>query len=316
MMTHTPSLIEKSLSSSPPNSPSKTPSTKETSSTFGTTSSFFESKPHSSPLSSRNTPSPQSNNPFLNDPLDAPTRPSNPLPLQSYPSLDITLSLSHVTPLDHMFETPSPPPLSPPPQPLLMSHPIYFNVFDYHGAHCLSYLTTLDMTFDETPLPSKTSPLVDDDLDEVEAIKVTKKKHLENDIEDETLEVDEIVNIKESKNHPLENVIGNLNQRTLRSQAQNQSNLFCFISTIEPKNVNEALKDKRWIIEMQEELNQFIANDVWGLVPHPKSTTIIRTKWVYRNKLDENSVISHNKDRLDLIRISFGVLKEFHMDDS
>ncbi|GJU23160.1 retrovirus-related pol polyprotein from transposon TNT 1-94 [Tanacetum coccineum] len=100
---------------------------------------------------------------------------------------------------------------------------------------------SLNVTFDETPPPSKTSPLVDDDLDEEEAIKVTEKKNLENDIVDETLEIHEIVNIKESRNHPLENVIGNLKQRTLRSQAQNQSNFFCFISTIEPKNVNEAL---------------------------------------------------------------------------
>ncbi|GJY09220.1 hypothetical protein Tco_0377405 [Tanacetum coccineum] len=74
---------------------------------------------------------------------------------------------------------------------------------------------SLNVTFDETPPPSKTLPLVDDDLDEEEAIKVTKKKNLENDIKDETLEIDEVVNIKESRNHPLENVIGNLNQRTL-----------------------------------------------------------------------------------------------------
>ncbi|GJU12913.1 retrovirus-related pol polyprotein from transposon TNT 1-94 [Tanacetum coccineum] len=78
----------------------------------------------------------------------------------------------------------------------------------------------LNVTFDETPPPSKTSPLVDDDLDEEEAIKVTKKKNLKNDIEDETLEIDKIVNIKESRNHPLENVIGNLNQITLRLVAQ------------------------------------------------------------------------------------------------
>ncbi|GJU61650.1 hypothetical protein Tco_1243485 [Tanacetum coccineum] len=80
--------------------------------------------------------------------------------------------------------------------------------------------------------------------DKTKAIKVTEKKNLENDIEDETFEDDEINNIKESKNHPLGNVIRNLNQRTLRSQAQNQSNFFCFISTIEPKNVKEALKDE------------------------------------------------------------------------
>nr|GEV95376.1 retrotransposon protein, putative, Ty1-copia subclass [Tanacetum cinerariifolium] len=57
---------------------------------------------------------------------------------------------------------------------------------------------SLNVTFDETPSPSKTSPLVDDNLDEEKEIKVTKKKNLENDIVDETLEIDKIVNIRES----------------------------------------------------------------------------------------------------------------------
>ncbi|GJU29969.1 retrovirus-related pol polyprotein from transposon TNT 1-94 [Tanacetum coccineum] len=61
---------------------------------------------------------------------------------------------------------------------------------------------SLNVTFDETPPPFKTSPLVDDDLDEEEAIREIKKKNLENVVEDETLEIDEIVNIKESRNHP------------------------------------------------------------------------------------------------------------------
>nr|GEY38689.1 retrovirus-related Pol polyprotein from transposon TNT 1-94 [Tanacetum cinerariifolium] len=148
-----------------------------------------------------------------------------------------------------------------------------------------------------------TSPLVDDDLDEEEAIKVTEKKNLENDIVDETLEIDKIVNIKESRNHPLENVIENLNQRTLRSQAQNQSNFFCFISTVEHKNVNEALGDKSWIVAMQEELNHFVADDVWELVAQPRNMTIIGTKWVFRNKLDENGIVSRNKARHYALRI-------------
>ncbi|GJW07734.1 retrovirus-related pol polyprotein from transposon TNT 1-94 [Tanacetum coccineum] len=145
---------------------------------------------------------------------------------------------------------------------------------------------------------AQTSPLVDDDLDDEESIKVTEKKNLENDIVNETLEIDKIVNIKESRNLPLKNVIGNLNQRTLRSQAQNQSNFFCFISTIKPKNVNEALGDESWIVTMQEELNQFVANDVWKLVPQTRNMTIIGTKWVFRNKLDENGIVSRNKARL------------------
>ncbi|GJW18070.1 retrovirus-related pol polyprotein from transposon TNT 1-94 [Tanacetum coccineum] len=79
-------------------------------------------------------------------------------------------------------------------------------------------LESLNVTFDETPPPSKTSPLVDDDLDEEENVRATEKKNLENFVEDETLEINEIVNIKESRNHPLEDVIGNLNQRTLRNK--------------------------------------------------------------------------------------------------
>ncbi|GJU50545.1 retrovirus-related pol polyprotein from transposon TNT 1-94 [Tanacetum coccineum] len=85
--------------------------------------------------------------------------------------------------------------------------------------HTRKIEASLNVTFDETPLPSKTSPLMDDDLDEEEAIREIEEKNLENVVEDETLEIDEIVNIKESRNHPLENVIGNLNQRTLRLQA-------------------------------------------------------------------------------------------------
>ncbi|GJR07989.1 retrovirus-related pol polyprotein from transposon TNT 1-94 [Tanacetum coccineum] len=55
---------------------------------------------------------------------------------------------------------------------------------------------SLNVTFDETPPPSKISPLVDNDLDEEEAIREIEKKNLENVVEDETLKIDEIVNIK------------------------------------------------------------------------------------------------------------------------
>nr|GEU29745.1 retrovirus-related Pol polyprotein from transposon TNT 1-94 [Tanacetum cinerariifolium] len=176
--------------------------------------------------------------------------------------------------------------------------PKSYEAYIIFNKHTMKIKESLNVTFDETPPPSKTSPLVNDDLDEVEAIKVNKKKNLENYIEDETLEIDDIVNIKESRNHLLENVIGNLNQRTLRSQAQNQSKFFCFISTIEPKNVNEALTNGSWIIAMQEELNQFVANDFWKLVPQPKNMTIMGTIWVFRNKLYKNDVVSQNKARL------------------
>ncbi|GKC65866.1 retrovirus-related pol polyprotein from transposon TNT 1-94 [Tanacetum coccineum] len=49
---------------------------------------------------------------------------------------------------------------------------------------------------------------------------------------------------------------------------------------------------------MQEELNQFERNKVWTLVPKPHGKTIIGTKWIWKNKMDENEVVIKNKARL------------------
>nr|GEV08579.1 integrase, catalytic region, zinc finger, CCHC-type, peptidase aspartic, catalytic [Tanacetum cinerariifolium] len=95
---------------------------------------LLESKPQSLPPSSNYTLSPQPSNTFVDDIMDVPTRPSNLILLQSHPSLDITLSLSPITSLDHILDTPSPPAPQPLPQPPLMGH---FNTFDYHGHFCL-----------------------------------------------------------------------------------------------------------------------------------------------------------------------------------
>ncbi|GJV22147.1 hypothetical protein Tco_1371167 [Tanacetum coccineum] len=56
-------------------------------------------------------------------------RPLNPQPLQSHPSLDITLSLLPITPIDHIHDTSSPP--SPPqPQSPIMGHPLFYRLTD------------------------------------------------------------------------------------------------------------------------------------------------------------------------------------------
>jgi len=49
---------------------------------------------------------------------------------------------------------------------------------------------------------------------------------------------------------------------------------------------------------MQDELNQFTRNDVWFLVPKTNDMNIIGTKWVFRNKMDEDGNIVRNKARL------------------
>ncbi|GJW21523.1 hypothetical protein Tco_0032145 [Tanacetum coccineum] len=66
---------------------------------------------------------------------------------------------------------------------------------------------SLNVTFDESP-PTKLSPLVDDDVGEEEAIEKNAKAVNNSNKEDESIGVDEVINIKESKNHPLEQVIG------------------------------------------------------------------------------------------------------------
>ncbi|GJX14068.1 hypothetical protein Tco_0205826 [Tanacetum coccineum] len=108
-VTTTPSPTTTSSSPTPPNAPSKTTSTNQTSSSLENTSSSFHSKLQISPPSSHEPNSPRHLNPLLENILDVPPRPLNPQPLQSHPSLDIALSLSLITPPDHIHDTPSPP---------------------------------------------------------------------------------------------------------------------------------------------------------------------------------------------------------------
>ena len=71
-----------------------------------------------------------------------------------------------------------------------------------------------------------------------------------------------------------------------------------YVSLIEPKHIKEALLDSYWISAMQKKLNQFERNRVWNLVPKPQNRTVIGTRWVFRNKLDEQGQIIRNKSRL------------------
>ncbi|GJS05874.1 retrovirus-related pol polyprotein from transposon TNT 1-94 [Tanacetum coccineum] len=58
------------------------------------------------------------------------------------------------------------------------------------------------------------------------------------------------------------------------------------------------LKHPGCVDAMQEELNQFAKNKVWILVPAPYGKTIVGSKWVFRNKRDETSIVIKNKARI------------------
>ncbi|GJV87440.1 retrovirus-related pol polyprotein from transposon TNT 1-94 [Tanacetum coccineum] len=75
---------------------------------------------------------------------------------------------------------------------------------------------------------------------------------------DESIEVDEVVNIKESNNHLLDQVIGNLNQRTLRSQAQDHI----------PIPMSQSVTGTKWVFR-----NKL---DEYGIVSRNKARLVAR----------------------------------------
>nr|GEY56052.1 retrovirus-related Pol polyprotein from transposon TNT 1-94 [Tanacetum cinerariifolium] len=104
---------------------------------------------------------------------------------------------------------------------------------------------------------------------------------------------------KWTKDHLLHKIIGypKSSVRT-RGQLANSCLFSCLLSSIEPANVAEALRDADWVSAMQEELDQFARLKVWILVPRPEGKTIIKTKWIFKNKKDESSLVIQNKARL------------------
>ncbi|GJS53665.1 putative ribonuclease H-like domain-containing protein [Tanacetum coccineum] len=58
----------------------------------------------------------------------------------------------------------------------------------------------------------------------------------------------------------------------------------CFLSQLEPSSVAQALNDPAWVEAMQEEMQQFINQKVWQLVPLPDGKIAIGTKWILKNK--------------------------------
>jgi hypothetical protein len=104
---------------------------------------------------------------------------------------------------------------------------------------------------------------------------------------------------KWTRSHPIQQVIGDPSDPIkTRSATANECLYAAFLSKTEPTTVSEALSDSDWVTAMQEELNQFEQMKVWRLVHRPKGKTIIGTKWVFKNKKDEDGVVVRNKARL------------------
>ncbi|GJY82017.1 retrovirus-related pol polyprotein from transposon TNT 1-94 [Tanacetum coccineum] len=113
--------------------------------------------------------------------------------------------------------------------------------------------------------------------------------------------VDEL-ETQQKMDHPLEQVIGEPSRPVLtRNQLKSDGDMCMYaltVSTMEPKNVNEAMTDPAWIESMQEELLQFKRLDVWVLVPLSDHVKPLTLKWLFKNKHDEENTVIRNKNRL------------------
>ncbi|KAI3805359.1 hypothetical protein L1987_27670 [Smallanthus sonchifolius] len=129
----------------------------------------------------------------------------------------------------------------------------------------------------------------------------------------DVLSVPEVASIKELKDHPVTNIIRNLQGGVKTRSLVDNTCLYtcikdsgvlddcshsCFILQVEPKNVEMALNDNNWIVAMHEELAQFDKLKVWNIVDLPKGAYPIGTKWVFKCKKDDRGVVVHNKARL------------------
>ncbi|GKB31295.1 putative reverse transcriptase domain-containing protein [Tanacetum coccineum] len=110
-----------------------------------------------------------------------------------------------------------------------------------------------------------------------------------------TMNVSPIPITRIHKDHPKDQIIGNINSTT---QTRRMIKISEEHALVKPKKVIQALDDPSWIEAMQDELLQFKLQKVWTLVDLPNGKRAIGTKWVFRNKKDERVIVVRNKARL------------------
>lgn len=82
------------------------------------------------------------------------------------------------------------------------------------------------------------------------------------------------------------------------------------ISSIEPHNYDQAIKNDVWKKAMDEEYNALIKNQTWSLVDQPKHKNIVGCKWTYKIKKNADGSISKHKARL----VAKGYSQQFGFD--
>ena len=91
------------------------------------------------------------------------------------------------------------------------------------------------------------------------------------------------------RHHAPDQIIGDKSEGTItRSKIKGTF----LLADFEPRNVKDALENESWIEAMNEEIEKIEKNKTWTLLPRPKDKNVIGTKWVFRNKLNEDGKVS------------------------
>ncbi|GJW80334.1 retrovirus-related pol polyprotein from transposon TNT 1-94 [Tanacetum coccineum] len=107
---------------------------------------------------------------------------------------------------------------------------------------------------------------------------------------------------KWSKDHLMENLIGNPSHLVSTRKQLATDALWCFynfiLSKVKPKNFKFFVTEDCWFEAMQEEIHEFDRLQVWELVLRSDCVMIIALKRIYKVKLDEYGDVPKNKARL------------------
>jgi hypothetical protein len=156
---------------------------------------------------------------------------------------------------------------------------------------------SINVTIDETGRP-KSKEEENKSMEQLFEEEDKKEEEEEDEDEENLTEVEEKVQqvspntpIKRvHRNHHSDQIIGNKDAgvETRKNIYSPEQTDLVLLFTIEPNCFEEASKDEFWNKSMDEELDQIEKNDTWELVLRPKNKNVIDTKWVFRNKLNED----------------------------
>ncbi|XP_076929979.1 uncharacterized protein LOC143594598 [Bidens hawaiensis] len=86
--------------------------------------------------------------------------------------------------------------------------------------------------------------------------------------------------------------LGHVNHKSLRTM----STITCTIN--DPSTFEEAVKEKKWVDAMENEIQSIMKNNTWELVEPPEGAKPIGVKWLYKTKLNEKGEVDKYKARL------------------